>query len=136
MSRRKAWTSGPTKTTKPKVPEHIREMVDKLTAELVKAFLKPNFIKPPPAENNFNYIVDIYTKWYRNYLYLCAKYNCPSPNAIAPSFESKFARLEYVGEEKYSLSFMRHTEQWCELYNGLTAEECLKIIKEDPNFLP
>ena len=136
MSSRKAWTCRPAKPTKPKIPEYTREMLDKLATSLVEEFLKPSSIKPPSSEDDFNYIADIYTKLSRNYFYFCAKYNCPSPNAISPSFESKFARLEYKSEDNFSLSFMRHTEKWFELYEDLSAEECLKIIKEDPNFLP
>ncbi len=93
-------------------------------------------IKQPPVNNTFNYIVDIYSKWYRNYFYFIAKYSCPGPRAISPFFETKFARIEYINNNCYNLSYMRHTEQWWEIYTDLTIDECLKAIRDEPHFLP
>jgi len=55
---------------------------------------------------------------------------------ISPTFETKFARMEYVGNNRFALSFMRHTEQWIELYDSLSVDECLKAIQDDPWFQP
>ena len=60
----------------------------------------------------------------------------PGPNAIAPAFETKFARMEYVGDGKFALSFMRHTEQWVVLYDAVSVDQCLKAIQDDPWFQP
>jgi hypothetical protein len=133
--RQKRWVYSPPRPPKPKVPEVTKTEVTKAAEELVEAILKPQYIKPPSKDERFKYIVDIYTKWYRNY-YFCAKYTCPGPNAISPSFESKFARMEYVGDSRFHLSFMRHTEEWVELYQGLSLNECLEAIREEPCFQP
>jgi hypothetical protein len=48
----------------------------------------------------------------RNWLprcYFISVYACPAPNAFSPSFETNFAHMEYVGGDKFALSFMRHT---------------------------
>jgi len=134
--RKMAWVYTPSKQPKPKVPESIKTEVEKKANELVESTLKPQHIKSPPPNTDFNYIVDIYTNWYRSYFYFCAKYCCPSPNAIALDFEVKFARMEYVGDNKFNLAYMRHTEQWWELYQGLSLDQCLATIKDDPNFMP
>ena len=120
----------------PQVPDAVKRMLKEEADDIIANVLKPEHIKPPPTDNDFNYLVDIDAKWHRHYFYFCARYNCPSPNAIAPSFETKFARLEYVGNERFKLSYMRHTEQWCELYQELPMRECLKLIAEDPYFMP
>ena len=135
--RKKRWLYKPP-PGKPKhdVPESIRVEVERRCNELVEAVLKPEHIKPPPKDKRFNYLVDIYTKWYRNYFHFCAKYLCPAPNAISPSFEDNFARLEYAGEDRFNLSYMRHTGQWYELFREITLDECLKEIREMPHFMP
>jgi len=79
-------------------------------------------------------MVDIYSKWYHSYFYLCSKYCCPSPDALEPSFEHKFARMQYAGNNRFHLSFMRHTGEWIELYMDQTVDECLAAVKDDPNF--
>ena len=40
------------------------------------------------------------------------------------------------GPEKFTLSYMRPTDKWCAVYSGLTLEECLNVIREDPLFSP
>jgi hypothetical protein len=124
------------KRSKPKVPNIVKQDVEIKANELVDTFLKPNYVKPPPEDNQFNYVADIYTKWYRNYFYFCSTYNSPGPNAISPSFEDKFARLEYVGHDRYNLSYMRYTGQWWELYQDFSLEDCLNAIRDEPHFQP
>lgn len=80
--------------------------------------------------------MDMHTKWYRSYFYFCSKYRSPGPHAISEYFEEKFARLEYAENERFNLAYMRHTGQWWEISQGLTLEECLGMILEDPLFQP
>ena len=49
-------------------------------------------------------------------------------------FEAKFARLQYAGNRRFHLSFMRHTGQWIQLYTDLTVDECIETIRDDPYF--
>lgn len=135
-SKKKIWMPASVKRTKPNLPDSLKHSLKEKADEIIETVLKPKHIKLPPTDNDFNYLVDIYSKWYRNYFYFCAKYNCPSPNAISPSFETKFARMEYIGNERFNLSYMRHTQKWWEIYRELTITECLKLIAEEPHFIP
>ncbi len=96
---RKTWVYRPPKPPAPKVPPSVKTDVQHKADKLVETVLKPKHIQPPPAPAQFqpNYIVDIYTKWYRHYFYFCAEYCVPTPNALMPSFEARFARMEYIG---------------------------------------
>ncbi|MEW6609505.1 MAG: hypothetical protein AB1414_19025 [bacterium] len=132
----KMWGFSASKQSKPRVPDAVKANVETKANNLIETVLKPNHIKVPSKDERFNYIVDIYSKWYRNYFYFCAKYACPGPYAISPFFEAKFARLEYIGNECFNLSYMRHTEQWWELYTELSLDECLDAIRDEPHFLP
>jgi len=131
--RQKIWVYNPQRQPKPKA---VRIDLEPKANELVDSIIKPMHVKPPREEEQFNYIVDIYTKWYRNYFYFCARYRCPGPNAIPPFFEAKFARLEYIGNGRFNLSYMRHTGKWWEIYPELFLEECLAAIRDEPHFLP
>jgi hypothetical protein len=133
---KKQWVYAPAKPPKPTVPDEIKAEVQKKADKLVETFLKPNFIKPPPEDTQWNYIVDIYTKWYRSYFYFCSKYHCPGPHAIADYFEAKFARLEYVGNGKFNVAYMRHTEQWWEIFQDFTLDQCLEAIRDIPTLQP
>jgi hypothetical protein len=107
--------------------------VDAKATKLVEK-LKPKYVQPPPKEPRFNYIIDVWTKWIGGTLYFGTTYACPGPNAISPSFEVKFARMEHVGGGRFALSYMRHTEKWFKLFPSLTADECLDAIENDPTF--
>ena len=126
----------PAKRTKPKVPDALKKALQEKADQVIEDTLKPKHIKPPPTDNNWNYLTDISSKWYRSYFYFCATYACPGPNAISPSFDTKFARMEYVGGEKFNLSYMRHTGQWWEIYQDLTMLECIERILNEPHFVP
>lgn len=135
-SKRKTWMASSSRQKKPQVPDSIKNSLSEKADEIIENILKPEYIKPPPTDNDFNYLVEIYSKWYRNYFYFCAKYNSPSLDARLGSFETKFARMEYVGSENFNLSYMRHTEQWWEIYQEIPMLQSLKIITEEPHFIP
>ena len=124
--KKKIWVYNPPKRPKPKVPDEIKQKLQEKGNELVETIFKSKYIKPIPEPLLLNHIIDIYTKWYRNYFYFCSKYKCP-PDAISSSFESKFARMEFIDNDKFQLSYMRHTEKWWPLNTG-SIEDCLKSI--------
>jgi hypothetical protein len=132
--RRKTWVYSPSASSGAKASDIAKSEVTRKANELIENYLKPTYLKPQPENYQFNYIIDIYGKWYRNYFYFCSTYHVSGPNAIAPTFEDKFARLEYVGPNQFNLAYMRHTGQWFELYTDQTLEECLIAIKDEPHF--
>ena len=132
----KRWVYVPPPKPKPKVPEDIKIDLEEKANLLVESYLKPNYIKPEYKSDRYNYIVDIYTKWYRNYFYFISKYHCPGPTAISSSFEAKFTRLEYVGDGLFDVAYMRHTGKWQEVYMELSMNKCLATIKNEATFHP
>jgi len=131
----KTWVYSPRKPQPPQVPEVLKAEVARKAQELVEAVLKPRYVKSAPEDPQFNYIVDVYTRWYRQFFYFCAKYCVAGPNAIQPYFESKFARLDYVGGDRFNLSYQRYNEQWLTIYTDLSLDECLTAVKNDPWFI-
>jgi hypothetical protein len=135
VKKQKIWVHSPPRAHKPKVSGAAKAAVQRKATDLVERVLKPKFIKPPREKEILNYVVDIYTRWYRNYFYFCARYCSPAPNALSSYFESNFAHMEYVGAgARFNLSFMRHTGQWLEIYQGIPLDECLRAIDHEPWF--
>jgi hypothetical protein len=133
---KRMWVYAPGKPAPPSVPEDLKAEVKAKADDLVEAVLRPQHIKPPPKDPRWNYITDIYTKWHRSYFYFCSTYASPGPNALSPTFESPFARMEYVGAGRFNLAYMRHTGKWWEVYQGLTADKCLESIRDEGIFQP
>ena len=129
------WVHSPAKPPKPKLTDALKAQVEEAAAPILEKF-RAEHIKPPPDDPQWNYITEIYGKWWRNCFYFCAQYACPGPNALAPSFETKFARLEYASDERFNLAYMRHTGQWWEIESGLTLDEVLKAVLDWPHCQP
>ena len=118
-----------------KITNLAKDSVSKEANDLINNTLKPRYIKSK-IENNFsNQLFDISLKWRGNSLYFLAKYNCLGENAISPTFESKFARLVFIGDNRFNLSYMRHTDKWFELHSGLSSQECFNAIETQAYFV-
>src|SRR3989440_5641019 len=124
------------KSTGAGVSEAVKTEVATKANELIETVLKPRHIQPPPENPQFNYIVDIYGKWHQKAFYFSAEYRVAGPNPIEPSFEAKFARMQYAGNQRFHLSYMRYTGQWIQLYTDLTVDECIETIRDEPFFQP
>ena len=133
---KRMWVYAPKKPAPPKVPETLKREVETKANALVESVLKPLHVQPPPEDPQFNYIEDIITKWYRSYFYFCALYRSAGPYALGGQFEAKFARMEYIGNGLFNLAYMRHTDQWFELFTELPLDACLNSIRDDLWFQP
>jgi hypothetical protein len=133
---RRTWRLQTTRKIRDKLTDSLKVQVKEKADYLIESVLKPAHVKPAPKDMKFNYIVDIYSKWYHSYFYFCATYRCPFPDAISEFFETRFARLEYTGNQCFGLSYMRHTGQWIQIFTDLTLDECLESIKSEPHYLP
>ena len=132
---RKQWVYSPSYTGL-KVPEGLKAEVTARANELVTTVLKPEHIEPPPDEPEFNYLIDIQTRWRGRFFTFYSLYNCPQPEAPSPCFELPFTRLAYVGNERFDMAYMRHTGRWQQVFEALTLDECLESIRRDPWFRP
>src|SRR5215469_4571909 len=131
---REPWNIRPAKERDP-VSAAIKAEVEAKARDLIDNVLKPKHVQPPRAEQQFNYISDIGAKWYRNYFYFFLIYTCPGPNALSPTFEWTFARMEHLGDGEFALYAMRHTgKEWIGVSDALSVEECMNAIQDDPWF--
>jgi hypothetical protein len=132
----KNWQYVRAKPKAPQVPTAVKADLEAKARHLIDEDLKPKHLKPPPTDGRFNYIADLYGRWYRQYFYFCARYNCPGPDAISPYFEAKFARLEYTAGGCFNLAYMRYTGQWIEVFQDLSLDDSLAAIRDVPIFQP
>lgn len=129
------WVYSPKKAKPPMISDRLKDEISEKAESFVKEF-KEQYIQEKPTDNDFNYRVNIYTKWYQSYFYFCSTFNCPSPRAISPSFEYPFTRITYFSDDNCTLSYFRHTGKWQEVYEGLSLDECLETIRKEQIFHP
>lgn len=130
----KQWGYFPDKPKKPRVPDSIKKEINSLALEFINTKLKPKNIKDIPIEPNRNYISDITTKWYRNYFYFTSVLKTNHPDHKDKKLDVKFARIEYINDKCFKLSYMRHTEQWNEIYTESSIKKCFDIIETEQIF--
>jgi hypothetical protein len=91
----------------------------------------------PPLEEpqQFNQVVDIYTRWRASYFYVMSYYKCPNrPEFIGEGFESGVARLTYKAPNCYDVAYFRHTGQWWTFLFDLTLEQAFEEVTTSPTF--
>jgi hypothetical protein len=133
-SRNRVWASSTRKPSPPKPPEALKQRVQEQGDRLVDEVLKQRFVREGPEHPGYNYVVNVFTRWFRSWFYLCAEWRSPSPDALSEGFETRFARLEYAGGDRFDLAFMRYTGEWITVYDSMTAEEALAAVRDDPFF--
>ena len=122
------WTWAPDRRIKPKVPDDLKKEIQTKAIELVEKVLTPAYIKPPPKKAEWNYPAEIWTKWHGAFFYFGSTWASPGPDRIAPTFELRFARMEYIGDRRFNLAYHRHTGEWRMIHPGLTLDDCLELI--------
>ncbi len=133
---KRVWTYAPKKPTPPKVPDELKSEVEAKAKGLIEEGLNPTYVKLPPEDQRWNYLTGISTKWHHSFFYLVGEYACPGPDALAPTFESSFARMEYVGDGRFNLAYFRHTGKWWEVHRDLTLDESIETIRDHGIFHP
>ena len=117
-----------------KLTNSEKDKIENQCQPLIEKFKSLYILKDP--DNNFNYLIDIYLKWYRDHLYFCGKIKSQTSNRSVDEFEEKYVRLKVIKSDCFDLSYMRHTEKWTLVSCDLTLEECLKMIENTPTFHP
>jgi hypothetical protein len=133
---RKTWVYSPGLDPRAKASDALKGEVERKANELIGTALTPKYVQPPPKNPKFNYVTGLSTRWNGRFFYFVATYACPFPDAISPTFEVNFARLEHTPLGRFNLAYMRHTGKWHQLFTGLTLDECLKSVRDDPWFQP
>ena len=97
---------------------------------LIDEVLKPRFL-PAIRPTEFNYPIDIYGKWHGTRYRFIQRYRSGFPDNRNEEFESAFARLDWVGRDRFDVQWHRHTGAWHCLYRNLSLTEALSAIETD-----
>lgn len=121
------WVYSPTATKAQK------NAISKQFEPLVESLKK--HIQPLPEPQEYNHCIDVFSKWRGNYFYIMQKYKT-GKNSYTDYFDTGLARLEFYGEDRFNLSYFRHTGKWEPLfmYQDISFEEAQQAILKDPMF--
>lgn len=132
--KQKYWVFSTVKSSKVKPTESEKQSITEYFQPMIEDFKKRFILKNP--DKKYNYLIDIYSKWYQNFFYLCEKYKSEFPDRIYDESEAKFVRLRYTGKNLFEFSYFRHTGEWHSVADDLTLDDCKEMILSNPNFQP
>ncbi len=134
MKNKKVWMFASAPKIKGKPTEAEKSSIQNQCKPLVEEFKKQYVQKNP--DKQFNYLTDVYTKWHQHYFYFCEKWKSEHRDRIRDEFEEKFVRLEYTSKDRFKFSYFRHTGQWSLVATDTTLNDCLEMMRSNPNFQP
>jgi len=129
------WVYDPKSKPGTKSPDSVKKQVSDAAEEILVTW-RAEFLKPVPKNHPYNYLSELHTHWRGNYFSFCGTYLCPGPNARAPSFQTCFARLEYLGKLGFNLAFMASNDEWVQIEQAVSLEECLKEVRTNEFYHP
>ena len=113
-----------------------RRAITAACERFIEDVLKPRFL-PEIRPTEFNYCVDIFGKWHGTKHRFLQRFRNDRPDRYCErEFIAPFARLEYVGRDRFDLSYFRHTEQWWPVDRGVTLDEALALLETNGIYHP
>lgn len=98
--------------------------------EFIANVLVPRFL-PEIRPTEFNYPIAIYGKWHGNKYRFIQRYRSDRDDSFEPEFEAPFTRLEFVGRDRFDISYFRHTEKWFRLFRDVSLRDALRLIEDE-----
>ena len=98
---------------------------------LIAAVLRPRFLPVVRPSATFNYPVAMEGKWLGNKYRFFTRYRSDDPTSLAAEFNAPFARLDYVGRNRFDFLWHRHTGEWHRVAEGLSLTEALMPTSSD-----
>ncbi len=132
---KKIWRKVVKKPPPAKPTENEKLAIVAACEAFIRDVLKPRFL-PEIKPTEFNYPIDIFGDWRaRRYRFL-QRYRSDSPNRIRDEFDAPFARLDFLGPDRFDIYWMRHTGQWWRLHRDVTLEQALRLMIDDGHLHP
>jgi hypothetical protein len=92
--------------------------------------LRPRFL-PEIRPTQFNYPVAIHGKWLGAKYRFLTRYRSDDPRSYKPEFDAPFARMDYVGKDRFDLFWHRHTGEWLRMVEGVPLSEAFRLIENE-----
>lgn len=97
---------------------------------LVRDVLKPRFLSEI-RPTQWNYVIDIRGAWAAGRYRFMQRYRSGMEENRGEEFDAPFARLDWMGPDRFDIQWMRHTGKWWRLHAGVTLAEALRILETD-----
>ena len=97
---------------------------------LIDEFLKPRFL-PAIRPTEFNYPIDIRGKWHGAKYRFIQRYRSGFQDNRGEEFDAPFARLDWIGRDRFDIQWRRHTGEWIRLHRGLALVKAIETLRSD-----
>jgi hypothetical protein len=133
---KRIWIKAVEKPRPGKPTEEEKAAIVSTCGAFIREVLKPRFLPEIRPSNEFNYCVDIFGEWRAGRYRFMQRYRSDSPIRIRDEFELPFARLDFMGPDRFDIYWMRHNDQWWPVHHGVPLKEALELIVSNPVLHP
>ena len=113
-----------------KPPAEEKLAITAACEKLIAGVLRPRYL-PEIRPTQFNYPIAISGKWHGNNYRFITRYRSGHADNLGWEFDAPFVRLEYVGRDRFDVSYFRHTEEWFCLHRSVTLAQALRLIESE-----
>jgi hypothetical protein len=117
------------KALAPERKAEVTAACERLIAEMTARYLPAT--RPP----GYNRAVEIRGRWRGEAYTFLVRFVADAPDAVRPEFHAPFARIEHFND-RFAVSWMRHTGRWWPLRHSLTLEEAIAYVATEPVLRP
>ena len=103
--------------------------------DLIEGFLKPRFL-PAIRPTAFNYPVDTLDNWHGTKYRFTQRYRSGFADNAGEEFDIPFARLNWIGPDRFDIQWHRHTGEWYLLHRDLSLAKAIATLKTDGHLHP
>lgn len=133
---KKIWVLGKPRSPRAKPSDEERAKVVATLDAFVKNVLKPRFLPEIEPTTQFNYPIDIIGEWRAGRYRFLQRFRSDAENRIVEEFDAPFARIDYIGPDRFDIYWMRHTGAWWALHRSVTLDDALKLMIDDGHLHP
>ena len=127
MAKTRGWVFDPKMATKNKLTPEIKDSVTTFFNPLLEEYRDQIKNIIPNKQNP--YTIDVFTKWRQNYFYFGTILKLDFENRVADKMEETHARLEFVDQNLFNISYKRHNDTWFQLGSNLSLEVALDYLR-------
>jgi hypothetical protein len=103
--------------------------------KLIDETLKPAYLPEVRPRAGRNYAVDLRGRWRGDAYSFVVRFRSGFPENEGEEYDAPFARLEHWNGS-FAVDWMRHTGRWWRLREGLSFDEALAMITDEPALRP
>lgn len=98
--------------------------------------LVPRHLPEIRSQAEYNFCIGLHGAWRGNAYRFLSRWRTGTSRTPVEEWDTPWARLQHFAPGRFDIGWMRHTGAWWTLHRGLTLDEAMAILAEEPVLQP